>query len=260
MNKTDKFLQQLGKNAQNINLTPAEKNLHRQKLQQFMADYSAQKESHQSPFASLVSSFRQLLRRPAFLAAPLAVIFGTGVVLASQSALPGSVLYPIKTNVVEKIQSTLATTHEQKAELNKDLAIRRLDEAESLVSKNQLTPEISKQLTTHFEEKGKEMEKELEELQKNQKDQVVQQVRQEYSDSLKKHQEVLRSLQKNQSIEENDAHKSFRNSRPRTGEQAENLQPVETRNETALSTQEHTVQTSDLSRENSSTSENNIRD
>ena len=44
----------------------------------------------------------------------IAMLFGGGIVLASQESLPGSILYPLKVNVIEPIRSALKVYPEAK--------------------------------------------------------------------------------------------------------------------------------------------------
>lgn len=62
------------------------------------------------------------------------LLLGSGTVYASNRALPGDLLYPLKT-ATENIQLALVPSQEARAELRLNLAGRRLDEATRLVDK-----------------------------------------------------------------------------------------------------------------------------
>lgn len=64
------------------------------------------------------------------------LLAASGTVYASNRALPGDPLYPVKT-AAERIQLTLAFSQETSAELQLDFAGRRLEEAARLVDKEQ---------------------------------------------------------------------------------------------------------------------------
>ena len=84
----------------------------------------------------------------------IAVTSGGTIVFASENSLPGDLLYPIKTKVVEPIKMAMAITPEAKAEVQTELADNRLKEAETLDNEGRLTPklnkEIAKQLESHI--------------------------------------------------------------------------------------------------------------
>jgi hypothetical protein len=94
-----------------------------------------------------------LNRKLAFVLASvmIAVIIGGSAVYASEGSLPGDLLYPIKTKVVEPIEIALAPTSEAKAEIETKFAERRLMEAETLDQVGKLTPVINKDLNKKFE-------------------------------------------------------------------------------------------------------------
>ena len=70
---------------------------------------------------------------------PLIFIFAGGAVaFASQDSLPDSILYPIKTKVVEPISGAIKLTQEAKARHESKLAVERLKEAEVLANEGRL--------------------------------------------------------------------------------------------------------------------------
>ncbi len=71
----------------------------------------------------------------------IVLVAGAGTSYAAQGALPGEILYPIKINVNEALQASLATTPQEKVALDASLANTRLDEAEELATQGKLTPE-----------------------------------------------------------------------------------------------------------------------
>jgi hypothetical protein len=76
-------------------------------------------------------------RRMAVAFAVILALFliGAGTVTASDSSLPGDVLYPVKT-AAEKVQGFFTFGSEAKASLHIKLAQRRLNEIEALAGKN----------------------------------------------------------------------------------------------------------------------------
>ncbi|MCA9358365.1 hypothetical protein KC902_03840 [Candidatus Kaiserbacteria bacterium] len=86
----------------------------------------------------------------AFLA--IMLIAGGGTSFAAEGAVPGDLLYPVKTEVNETIKSALAFSSEAEAELQVNLAKERLEEAETLAARGELTAEVSADLSARLEE------------------------------------------------------------------------------------------------------------
>jgi hypothetical protein len=88
------------------------------------------------------------------------VMLGGGVTLA-ENALPGDLLYPVKVEVNENIQSALAVGAENEGEWNIRQAERRVHEALRLSSRGALTSDvevrINADLSKHIEEARKEI-------------------------------------------------------------------------------------------------------
>ncbi len=84
----------------------------------------------------------------------ISVIFGGGAATAyaSQDALPGDALYPVKT-MVEQAELMLTTDPQQKAELHVEFAQRRVAEIQALVAEGRLdlVPEVSQNLEQHLQ-------------------------------------------------------------------------------------------------------------
>ena len=83
-------------------------------------------------------------------AALLLLVVGVGTSYASQNALPGDTLYPMKIRVNEPVQGILALSTEDKVKWNATLTDRRLGEAELLASEGRLTPELSNEIESNI--------------------------------------------------------------------------------------------------------------
>jgi hypothetical protein len=66
------------------------------------------------------------------------IISGGGVVFAAQESLPNSILYPIKTNIIEPVEGALILSQKEKAKHESNLAKKRLVEAEILAEQGKL--------------------------------------------------------------------------------------------------------------------------
>lgn len=75
-----------------------------------------------------------------------------GVSYAAQSALPGDLLYPIKTRVNEPLAGTLAVTASAKTAWAMDVASERVKEAATLAASGRLSSTTQEQLQANFEE------------------------------------------------------------------------------------------------------------
>lgn len=104
---------------------------------------------------SLLTLFKQPKPMTAVFIA-IALIAGGGTSYAAQGTIPGDLLYPVKTEVNETIRSTFALSNESEAELQAELAKERLEEAEALAVKGELTADASTRLGTqiknHYDE------------------------------------------------------------------------------------------------------------
>ena len=110
-------------------------------------------------FASAASPFMKYLRsRHAVYAFLLIIVVlggGSGATLAAEKSLPGDVLYPVKTELNEKITARFATTPEERARHSARLAERRVDEAVALADEGKLDAKtalyLDQEVTAHIE-------------------------------------------------------------------------------------------------------------
>lgn len=88
---------------------------------------------------------------PAFLL--LFVFLSGGTSYFAQNSIPGDMLYSMKLNVNENLESFLASTPEDLAEISAIQANRRIIEAEILAQNDLLTPERNVEIQTMFSRK-----------------------------------------------------------------------------------------------------------
>jgi hypothetical protein len=90
--------------------------------------------------------------RFAYALAVLVILVGAGggAAYASEDALPGDVLYPVKVAVTEPVIGAFASTPEAKLAWNAKVAETRLDEATALAAKGTLTATTSEELAANF--------------------------------------------------------------------------------------------------------------
>jgi hypothetical protein len=162
-----------------------------------------------SPFSLL--SFMHLSKKFACVLASIiiAVLVGGSITYASENSLPGDLFYPIKTKIVEPIETVLAATPKAKAEVETELADKRLKEAETLDRVGKLTPEIKKELSDKFDSHVSnfyKIKKNIEEENKNTEEENNK-MQENFDDKINPHTEILNKFNKNpKDIEETDVH------------------------------------------------------
>lgn len=112
----------------------------------------------------LVSMWQTIFMKKAVIlpAVLIVAISGTGIggAYASQSALPGDLLYPVKL-ASEKVQLALASGESKKAELHLKFSQKRLEEAEKLAEKKITKPELIKSAVQAYENELSKIKKSL---------------------------------------------------------------------------------------------------
>ncbi len=83
---------------------------------------------------------------------------------SAEGSLPGYFLYPVKTEVNERVKGWAAISAEAESEHQADLALRRLEEAERLEAEGRLDAETKAELETEFRLHTREAGEELQEL------------------------------------------------------------------------------------------------
>ena len=82
----------------------------------------------------------------AIVAAVTVILTGNGIAKAAEGSLPGDILYPIKTGIIEPARVALAATIVARAEVQTNIATTRLQEAEQLAVHNKLSEQSASQL------------------------------------------------------------------------------------------------------------------
>lgn len=99
--------------------------------------------------APAVRGWHSLLAHPALAALGVVAILGssTGISYASESALPGDLLYPVKVRVTEPLRGALARTPEAKSEWAIEVASARATEAATLAAAGTLDEKTESELS-----------------------------------------------------------------------------------------------------------------
>ncbi len=107
-----------------------------------------------SPYASQKSLWDFAFGKFAYVTGIFLILAMTGGTLAyaDEFSLPGDFLYGVKRNITEPIRDAFTTTAVARAEWEARKAIRRLNEAEDLARKNNLTSEQRVSIENDFNE------------------------------------------------------------------------------------------------------------
>lgn len=178
-------------------MSDAEKAAMRSHLHRFMARNPLGAAPVPSPFSLGVTMMRF---RYALAGLLVFVSVGATTVSAASRALPGDVLYPVKLNVNEAIEETLAFSNEAKAAFHAQVASLRLEEAETLIARGGLTAQAKDTIEQNFAAHANEAKKLSQDL-KESNPGAAQEVETQFSSSLSAHDAVLGQL----SAESDDA-------------------------------------------------------
>lgn len=148
MTKFENIIQKAGEGSE-YKLSTSE----RANMTRIVREYAAMKPlpQTQSYSVSISYSWLSFAHRPVAAALVLVMIFGSGVSYAAENALPGDALYTVKTYVNEPARVALAGSAEAKAEVQIELAERRIEEAAVLAAEGRLDSETENQLAVAFE-------------------------------------------------------------------------------------------------------------
>jgi hypothetical protein len=89
-------------------------------------------------------------RSVAVFSLALIVLLSTGTAYAAEGSLPGGVFWPVKTAVIEPLTIALASTPAQKAEVNAQIAAKRVAEAQTLAAQGALTSETAEAISINY--------------------------------------------------------------------------------------------------------------
>lgn len=131
-----------------VRLTGAEKARMLSVLSEYMAHKPLRTHTAARPHSPF--SWVTFAHRPIAAALVLVLVFGSGVSYAAENSLPGDALYAVKTAVNEPVRVALATNAEAKAEVQIELAERRIEEAATLAAEGRLDDATQDRLAASF--------------------------------------------------------------------------------------------------------------
>jgi hypothetical protein len=201
MKKTEEILTGLGSKARLIKLSTEDKASYKKQFLQFMKLHVNDKPlcaDFADPGRSVSGRWTGLFWRmsPTTTVFMLCFLLGTGLVFASNYALPGDSLYTLKVEVMERAQSFWSTSEERRASIYAEQALRRLEEAEALIEKGLLRHEESEALLEGFEQRSRDFLKDIELLKQKNKQEIAHKIEAEFHNSVNKRQHVLNKIKK----------------------------------------------------------------
>lgn len=138
----ENFFQKITRASKEERLSEKEKNNARSALLEFMESRPVRKAEdirHIQGWPDIITKFYSFMLRPIPIAILALALFLGGISGVAAGALPGDTLYPVKI-ASESVVTAFAFSPEKKAERNIALAERRLQEAETLLARGELTP------------------------------------------------------------------------------------------------------------------------
>ncbi len=140
----------IGKTRGDTPLTPEERVRMRRTIHTYLAMKPLRIPTRNAERARLLPTFFYSPR--AIAAVLVAAVFasGTGISYAAEGALPGDLLYPVKTYVNEPIQGALAVSASAKATWAASVASERLQEATVLAAEGRLSTSTQAQIQRNF--------------------------------------------------------------------------------------------------------------
>ncbi|MFA6386470.1 MAG: DUF5667 domain-containing protein [Candidatus Paceibacterota bacterium] len=147
-----------------------------------------------------------------YVVVPLIIILSSsGVVFASQSSLPDSILYPLKVNVVEPlIEGALTFSPKNKAKYEVNLATKRLVEAETLAGQGKLDKKNEDKINNLLDKHTVALDQTLKNVQKTDRREQSDKIISNFNFEMNTHAQVLDNIKnmKNDNHEENQISKN----------------------------------------------------
>lgn len=186
----DKQLKKLSQDLKNICLHRDEKSAVRENILQYLEQNPVnhlEKESMQQ-FAAWRSLFTFFSRKPIAALMVLVLVFtSAGISYASNSALPGDFLYPVKFNINEEIIASFKFSKEEKVDWEIKRSEKRINEAKKLKEKNLFDEEKKNFLADKL---GNHLSK-IDKIKSALKKDIASNVENQYSQKLKNDQDLV---------------------------------------------------------------------
>lgn len=183
-------------NIKEIQLTEREKSLMFSKISAHMASTS--------PLSNSFNWFVFFNKTSVAFAAFIFIFSGAAVVVASETSLPGDLLYPIKVNIKEPVISALSLSQSAKIKAEASKASERLKEAEELSETGRLNADTRKEIEDRFEKHVEKMDSFVENDSKKEDKKVQKKVKvqSDFEENVLRHTEELDKIKEELSDDE----------------------------------------------------------
>lgn len=147
-----------------------------------------------------------------YIIVPLIIILSSsGVVFASQSSLPDSILYPLKVNVVEPlIERALNFSPKNKAKYEVNLATKRMVEAEELAGQGKLNKKNEDKIKNLLDKHTVALDQTLKNVKKTDKKEQSNKIISDFNFEMNTHAQVLDNIKKDDTEEDHQISKNAR--------------------------------------------------
>ena len=177
--------------------------------------FETEQKSVKSPYSILfiTGKFNAFTKRPLVtVLAVLVLLTGSGA-LASQNSIPGDILYPLKVNVREPVESAFALGTTAEVYVETKHANARLVEAERLVATKKLDDKTRLLLATNFEKHTKKINDKIEKIRNSGKEEIALSASADFEGSLSAHKVLIAGLLRSSSDDDdkNEDLEDFKN-------------------------------------------------
>lgn len=185
--------------AQDVKLSPNKKESIRMRVQNFMEMTPVKTQKPQAlKSRRYISQFSVLNFSKAVSFALIVLIAGGSTIsYASEDTLPGDTFYTVKVKFTEPIQESLAFSQEAKLQVKTKQVEKRLTEAQTLLEKNDTTPEKHAEVSGLVEKQIGEINLKIDELQEKGDVEAILNTTSKLQPVLKAHREALEEISKN---------------------------------------------------------------
>jgi hypothetical protein len=189
------LLKQFKKGSREVRLTVEEKSAMRQALVQFARENPIIHTSQAKNSRAVVSpySFMRKARGFKILSATVigGILIGGTVSFAAEGSLPGNVLYPVKTELNERVRSVVAVTPQAKADWDIKLVERRLSEVKEVGLLETVPLETKEVARANVKKYTERAQKRIVELDDNEDDEYALLAAENLARVLQEHESIL---------------------------------------------------------------------
>ena len=193
-NTIEKKLQAL----KNLKLRAEEKSRVRGELLSFMEEHPVREEADARQIYIQRSFWSLPVKKPYLKIMPIAILLvltlGGGLSYAAEGSLPGSPLYPIKVGVNEEVRGWFAVSGEARANWESRRVERRLEEAEELMLKGEVSAEVKAKIEENFERHAEKVKTRIAEFESRSDFEAAADVSSNFETSLSAHEKILSRL------------------------------------------------------------------